>query len=212
MEKHSTSQLTHEQILALRGLQLPQSVLRKLERTGIYCRPAVAIEHQHLANRYLLRGTESGGGVAGLGMYCSFADAEGNSLPWLERIDTVGVNGLHTIVLAPSLVRIQVLRYGQNYDLLITLHDLQTPSLGTRPSLENSILFHGRNGTLVADRPAEGNQLGGTARVMLYDRGGKQLTIPDQFQKAVLQVLAGAECSGCKHSHLLATPAQERTE
>src|SRR5258707_13873729 len=46
------------------GLALGRPVLRALEKRGIYCHAGVSIEHQHLAKRYVLRGTESGGAVA----------------------------------------------------------------------------------------------------------------------------------------------------
>jgi hypothetical protein len=46
---------------ALYGLALPSSVLKALQKRGIYCTPGVSLEHQHLARRYVLRGVESGG-------------------------------------------------------------------------------------------------------------------------------------------------------
>src|SRR6516164_2860098 len=52
---------------ALHGLSLPRSVLRALHKRGINCQPAVSLEHQHLANRYVLRGVESGGAVSDVG-------------------------------------------------------------------------------------------------------------------------------------------------
>ena len=45
---------------ALHGLALPASVLRALQKRGIYCTPGISLEHQHLAKRYVLRGVESG--------------------------------------------------------------------------------------------------------------------------------------------------------
>jgi len=58
---------------ALHGLALPSSVLRALQRRGIYCTPGVSLEHQHLANRYVLRGVESGGAVSDMGRAGAFA-------------------------------------------------------------------------------------------------------------------------------------------
>jgi len=36
---------------AIYGLALPASVLRALQKRGIYCTPGVSLEHQHLAKR-----------------------------------------------------------------------------------------------------------------------------------------------------------------
>ena len=52
---------------ALHGLALPASVLRALQKRGIYCTPGISLEHQHLAQRYVLRGVESGGAVSDMG-------------------------------------------------------------------------------------------------------------------------------------------------
>ena len=79
-----------KQVLALRGLRLPATALKQLRQTGIYCEPSVSIEHQHLARKYVIRGVESGGGVAELGHYVGFVDTHGQSLPWLQRVHTVG--------------------------------------------------------------------------------------------------------------------------
>ena len=75
-----------------------------------------------LAKRYVLRGVESGGAVADIGAYSSFVNAEGNTLNWLQRVDSIGVNGVHAIVVAPVLVRVEMLRIQRTYDLLITRH------------------------------------------------------------------------------------------
>ena len=55
--KPESASLSH----ALYGLALPASVLRALQKRGIYCIPGISVEHQHLAKRYVLRGVESGG-------------------------------------------------------------------------------------------------------------------------------------------------------
>ena len=57
---------------ALCGLALPASVLRAIQKRGIYCTPGVSLEHQYLAKRYVLRGVESGGSVSDMGRACAF--------------------------------------------------------------------------------------------------------------------------------------------
>ena len=114
----------HRELLARQGLRLPAVTLKHLRSAGIYCQPSISIEHQHLAKRYVLRGVESGGAVAELGAYSSFVDEQGAALSWLQRIDSIGVNGVHAIVVARVLVRVQMLRIERTYDLLITRHSL----------------------------------------------------------------------------------------
>src|ERR1700747_2927766 len=88
----------HREVLARQGLRFPAIILRHLRSAGIYCQPTVSIEHQHLAKRYVLRGVEFGVAVADLGAFSSFTDEQGNALAWLQRVVTVGVNGVHAIV------------------------------------------------------------------------------------------------------------------
>ena len=109
---------------AIHGLSLGRSALNALQKRGIYCQPVVSVEHQHLANRYVLRGVESGGAVSDLGRACGFVTPDGNPLPWFQRIDSIGVNGRHAIFLAESLVRLEMLRAGRTCELVVTLHTL----------------------------------------------------------------------------------------
>src|SRR5215472_5683711 len=106
--KAQNYELDHRELLARQGLRFPAIILRHLRTTGIYCQPTVSIEHQHLGKRYVLRGVESGGAGTDLGAYSSFTDEQGNALPWLQRVDTLGLNGVHAIVVAPVLVGIEM--------------------------------------------------------------------------------------------------------
>ena len=122
-----------QEIVARQGLRLPAITLKHLQSAGIYCQPTVSIEHQHLARRYVLRGVESGGAVADLGAYASFVAEDGNALPWLQRVDIIGVNGVHAIVVGPVLLRMEMIRIERTYDLLITRHSLTGSDSGRRP-------------------------------------------------------------------------------
>ena len=59
------------------GLRLSRQVLRVLKEKGIFVQSAITLEHQHLAKRYVVRGLESGGAVADLGRYVTFAQQDG---------------------------------------------------------------------------------------------------------------------------------------
>jgi hypothetical protein len=191
------------QILALRGLRLPTITLKGLQTAGIYCQPAVSIEHQHFAGRYVLRGVESGGAVADLGAYCGFVDEGGQAMSWLQRVDSIAVNGVHGVVISAGLVRLQMLRVRRTYDLLVTRHSLANVEDGKWPRLESSILFYGRRGTLEMDLSSKDAEFRGQVSPVFYSRSGEPARLPSQFQDAVVRVTAAASCVGCRHCHLL---------
>lgn len=202
-EQLQSHPMNHSQILALRGLRLPAITLKSLQAAGIYCQPAVSIEHQHLAGRYVLRGVESGGAVVGLGAYCGFVDEEGKPMSWLQRVDSIAVNGVHGVVISAGFIRLQMLRVQRTYDLLITRHSLANLEDGKRPRLESSILFYGRRGTLGMDLASKDAEFRGTVSPVFYSRSGEPANLPSQFRDAVLRITAAAGCVGCRHCHLL---------
>ena len=191
------------EILARQGLRLPPITLQCLRTAGIYCQPSVSIEHQHLAKKYVLRGVESGGAVAEVGAYASFVDEQGNALPWLQRVDSIGVNGVHAIVVAPVLVRVQMLRIERTYDLLITRHILAKSGDSQRPRLESSVLFYGRRGGLEMELWGKDAAFCGTVCPVFYTRAGERVVLPNDFQDAATRTTSAVCCLGCRHCHLL---------
>src|SRR5438270_3899729 len=182
--------LEAREILARQGLRLPALTLKHLRSAGIYCQPSISIEHQHLAKRYVLRGVESGGAVADLGAYSSFVDEHGTALGWLQRVDSVGVNGVHAVVVAPVLVRVQMLRVERTYDLLITRHNFVTTNAAQRPRLESSIVFNGRRGTLEMELWGKDAAYQGSVMPVFYSRAGEIAAVPSEFQLAAALITA----------------------
>ena len=199
----SERKLDAREVLARQGLRLPALTLRRLRSTGVYSQPSISIEHQHLAGRYVLRGVESGGAVAELGAYTSFTDDQGHSLSWLQRIDSVGVNGVHAIVIAPVLVRLEMVRVQRTYDLLITRHCLASSSSGPRPGLQSEIVFFGRRGSLELELWGKDSSFRGSIAPVFYTRSGETAEIPTRFQDATALITAAVSCIGCPHCHLL---------
>jgi hypothetical protein len=202
-EPVKTKVMNYNQILALRGLRLPSMTLKSLKTAGIYCQPSVSIEHQHLAGRYVLRGVESGGAVADLGTYCSFVDETGHPISWLQRVDSIAVNGVHAVVISPSLVRLHMVRVRHTYDLLITRHVLAMVDGVKRPTLQSSIVFYGRRGTLEMDLHGKDSGFCGTVRPLFLSRSGEPASLPVSFEDAVARITTAVSCVGCRHSHLL---------
>ena len=202
------------EVLARQGLRLPQIVLKRLREAGIYCQPTVSVEHQNLAKKYVVRGVESGGAVADLGAYSSFMGERGEPLAWLQRVDSIGVNGVHAIVVAPVLIRLEMLRIERTYDLLITRHSLASSAGNPRPRLESSILFYGRRGSLEMELWGNDEAFCGTVCPVFYTRSGERVVLPNDFQDAANRITSAVCCLGCRHCHLLGprVTAPDRTE
>ncbi len=191
------------EVLARQGMRLPQIVLKRLRDAGIYCQPTLSIEYQNAAKKHVLRGVESGGAVDTLGAYASFVGERGDSLAWLQRVDSIGVNGVHAVVVAPVLIRLEIVRIERTYDLLITRHSLAGSAGNRRPQLESSILFYGRRGSLEMELWGKDAMFSGAVSPVFYNRAGESLAPPTVFQEAVAWITAAVCCLGCRHSHLL---------
>ena len=192
---------------ALYGLALPSNVLKALLKRGIYCTPGVSLEHQQLARRYVLRGVESGGAVSDMGRACAFVAEDGSPLPWLHPIHSIAVNGRHAILLAESMVRIEMVRSERIWELAITLHTLSRASDRERPRIVSNPLFRGRDGVLSVDLWKEENRgLRGKLAPVFYSCAGEVLPLPPLFEEAIKKTTAAACCVGCKHTHVGVPP------
>jgi hypothetical protein len=197
---------TKRELLARRGLILARRIRRRLDEVCILARPDVSLEHQHLANRYVVRGVESGGAIAEMGRYVTFAGENGEPLAYLQPIDTLGVNGAHAVVIAPVLVRIDLFRAGRTYQLLITKHQPGQRENGRRPPLESMILFRGVNGFLDLEPWGRDRGLAEPPLPRFWSRSGEVLEVPTGFEAAVRAAQKGACCVGCAHAHYLVAP------
>lgn len=195
-----------QDVLAHRGLTLGRNVLRRLDKLEIFAQSQVSLEHQHLARRYVVRGIESGGAVREIGRYVTFCGRDGEPLPYLHPIDAVGVNGVHAVVIAPVLVRVELFRTGRTCQLLITKHQPGRAENDRRPPLENRALFRGVNGFLEAEQPSGGSDPTTSAMPRFWSRAGEEYEIPPVFAAAVQAATKGARCIGCLHAHYLVEP------
>src|SRR5271157_5159347 len=115
------------------GLRSSRQALRVLKERGIFAHSPVSLEHQHLAKRYVVRGLESGGAAGDVGRYVTFTHADGQPVEYLHQVEAIGVNGLHAVVVAPLLRRVEILRKGRSYELPITHQRSGISSDGKRP-------------------------------------------------------------------------------
>lgn len=196
----------NQDLLAHRGLSLPRNVLRRLDRVGIFAQSRVSLERQHLARRYVVRGIESGGAIKEFGRYVTFCGPDGEPLPYLHPIDPIGVNGVHAVVIAAVLVRIELLRSGRTCQLLITRHEPGAAESGRRSSLKSRVLFRGVNGFLDSSRPEKDDRASSSMLPQFWTLGGEKQQIPPQFVAGVLAATKGAACVGCSHTHFSVMP------
>jgi len=191
------------------GLRLSRQGLRVLKERGIFVQAAVSLEHQHLAKRYVVRGLESGGAVGDLGRYVTFAREDGRPIECLHPVEAIGVNGLHAVVVAPVMVRIEMLRKGRTYELLITQHRPGTVSDGKRAPLETRVLFRGIHGRLELDLSGKDKSRSGSVVPTFYSLAGEVVTIPKRFQEVARAITAAVQCTGCSHCHFVRAPKEE---
>ena len=108
-----------------------------------------------------------------MGHYCAYLDADGNPAPWLQQIDSIFGNGRHAIVIAPELVRIEMLRLGHAYELAITRLSLKSVEGHTRPAIATAPLFRGHQGTLGVELwNAENKSLRDTVAPVFFTAAG----------------------------------------
>lgn len=195
---------TRRELAARRGLILARNIVRRLDQVGIHARADVSLEHQQLAQRYVVRGVESGGAIAETGRYVTFAAESGEQLAYLQSLDSLGVNGLHAIVVAPVLVRIDLFRAGRTCQLLITNHEQGSTENGRRPPLKSTLVFRGVDGLLGVELWGKDRALAGSVVPRFWSRAGEEIEIPAIFQPAVRAATLGATCVGCSHVHFLA--------
>jgi hypothetical protein len=194
------------------GLRLTRQALRVLKERGILAHSPVSLEHQHLAKRYVVRGVESGGAVGEIGRYVTFTTEEGQPIEYLHPVEAIGVNGLHAVVVAPVLVRVEMLRTGRTYELLITQHRPGATNDGKRPPLETRLLFRGIHGRLDLDLSGKDKEKAGTVLATFYSRAGEEVRIPKRFRQSVRAITGAVHCNGCFHCHYVRPPQKEEEQ
>jgi len=202
-KKESVAHMKQKRSLDQVGLRLSRHALLVLKDRGIFAHSPVSLEHQHLAKRYVVRGLESGGAVGDLGRYVTFARENGDSIECLHPVEAIGVNGLHAVVVAPVLVRIEMMRKGRTYELLITQHWPGKVSDGKRPPLETKVLFRGIHGRLELDLSGKDKNQAGAILPTFYSLAGEEVAVPGRFQDAIRAITKAVNCVGCSHRHFV---------
>jgi hypothetical protein len=198
--------MSTQKFTGIAGLPLSRRAVRVLKDRGIFAHSLVSIEHQQLAQRYVVRGLESGGSAGDVGRYVTFASDDGQPLEYLHPVEAIGVNGLHAVVISPAMVRVDMLRKGRTYELLITRHSLTATQEGRRPQLETAILFRGIHGRVELDLCGKDKAQAGNVVPTFYSLAGEPIAIPEKFLPMARATAKAVNCVGCSHAHYLRKP------
>jgi hypothetical protein len=155
----------------------------------------VTAERQARADRWVLRGVESGGSTKEVGRYISFFSPDGSRLPWLQRLDRIGPNGVHASVVGIELISVEMSRIEQTYQLLIAHHRLGKSAAGKKPPVESRVVFRGIDGQLPQDLLKQG------LAPEFFTRGGEVKSVPERYSVTVRLIAAAVSCVNCRHCH-----------
>ena len=198
--------MSRQQFTGAAGLALPRRAVRVFKERGIFAHPIVSVEHQELAQRYVLRGLESGGSVTDIGRYVTFGDEEGRALEYLHPVEAIGVNGLHAVVICQACIRVDMIRKGATYEILVTRHWLDLMEDGHRPAMETEILFRGIHGRLELDLRGKDKAQAGRVVPTFYSLAGEPVSIPEKFLPVLRAATKAVNCRNCSHTHYLRKP------
>jgi hypothetical protein len=136
----------------------------------------------------------------------TFADEEGRPLEYLHPVEAIGVNGLHAVVISQALVRLDMLRKGATYEVLLTRHWMNPVANGQRPAMETEILFRGIHGRLELDLRGKDKPEAGRVTPTFYSLAGETVPIPVEFLPVIRAATKAVNCKNCSHTHYLRKP------
>jgi len=199
-------------LIARRGLTLPERTRNYLRQVGVWCDPNLSVEELKWMSpaEWRIRGKESGGATAEIGRYIGFCRDDGSALNWLQRVRNFMPNGIQAVVLASEpLIRLDMYRFETSYDLLITRHWLEREGEQGRPRLRHETLFFARYGNLEWELWGKDRKYRGSVVPRFLSRDGKELLFPQPFQVPVFKMVEGVTAIGCHQPHLLEAPLPE---
>ncbi|MBY0502741.1 MAG: hypothetical protein K2X03_02445 [Bryobacteraceae bacterium] len=208
MPTFEEAEANHEKSLRPPSIVAPgerRRIERRLQEVGVLCQPEVSLQYQTGAKRSVLRGVESGGAAKDIGRYVTFCGENGEQLPWLQPIDSVGANGRHGLVIAPLLLSVEVFRVKNTYDILVVKYAAAPTTNGRRGRIESSVMFRGRQGYLPLDLTSRGNA---ACEILpeFFNKAGERLEIRADLVGVLKAAIQGANCVGCTHQHYLVAP------
>jgi hypothetical protein len=193
-------------------LPLTAAALQKLSAAGIYCQPRVSLAFQKSAKRHVLRSIESGGAVREYGHYVVFCDGKGQPLPWLQPLQSIIPNGPHAVIIAPSLVSVEMFRVEQTYQLIIARHEARAGKDGKPPFVFSQAVFVGRHGYLSLELWDRDREASGEIVPEFFTHSGERHDIPARFLTAVRAATKGVSSLGCERAQFAHAPEIPRPD
>ena len=186
-------------------LVLPSAALGRLTEVGIYCQRSVSIEMRQKDKHAVVRGVESGGAIKEIGHYILFCDESGKSLSWLQPIQSIVANGLHAVVIAETLISVEMFRFENTYELLIVRHGTRTVD-GQRVRPDRKERFRGTQGHLPLDLSGEDASMRGQIVPEFFTRGGERRELPTALMEAIRAVTAAVNTLNCRKAVFAKAP------
>jgi hypothetical protein len=134
------------------------------------------------------------------GHYVAFCNPDGEPLAWLQPVQSLTANGPHAVVIAPTLVSVEVFRAQQTYELLIARHEPRGWEDGRRPRLSSQVLFRGTQGYLSLELWGKDREAAGRITPEFFNRSGERKEIPLRFVEAVNAAAKGATTIDCREA------------
>jgi hypothetical protein len=187
-------------------LLLPAAAFEKLSAAGIYCQPRLALAYQRSAQRHVLRAIESGGAVREYGHYVVFCDSKGAPLPWLQPLQSIIPNGPHAVIIAPSMVSVEMFRVEQTYELIIARHQARAGKDGKPPFVFSHAVFAGRHGYLSLELWGRDREAAGEIAPEFFTLSGERHEIPARFSAAVRAATKGVTTLACGKAQFAHAP------
>lgn len=126
------------------GLPLPRRAIRALREGDLWPR---ARQHRTPDFGPALRLARLGVGRSsgGVGRYLIFSIADGQRPECFHLVEAIAVKGLHAVIIASELVRVDMLRKDRAYELLITAHRVGPADKWRLPSARTPDSVSGRS-------------------------------------------------------------------
>lgn len=202
-----------EEKLALYGLRLDQKARDYFDELGIYAKTSVARLYQSESRRYVIGGEESGGATAQVGRYVTFAGPNGEALPYVQLLKSIGDNGRHALIVAPVLLRVELLRIDKGCQLMLTRHYLESATERSgRTRLRSREVFPRMDGTLEIELWQKRGSPRNQVLPRFWSGSGEEWEIPEQFRAVIAAATLGASCLRCSHNHYSVAQVSDRSE
>jgi hypothetical protein len=190
-------------------LRLDKETLARLKKDRVYCDTRVRQEFQEKNQKYVVRGIDSGGATPDIGHYITYCNVDGSPLNMLHPVETFNSNGLHAVVVAPDFIKVEMLRIGKTYNLMISHSRNAHRTRNRKRWLLHYPIFLGLQGYLGKDLVGKDANVRGQVKPEFYTHAGEVQEIPEQYHSVVRAVTAAVNTINLNNSVYALPPKEE---